>query len=125
MIGDSMTHTFVQWVTHALEIVGVSIIVVGAFATLIIFLRRLLGGGDRLEAFTAFRSNLGRSILLGLEFLIAADIVYTVAIEPSLNSVAVLAAIVAVRTFLSFSLSLEIEGRWPWQRGDGRRQPPR
>jgi uncharacterized membrane protein len=120
-----MTHTFVQWVTHALEIVGVSIIVVGAFATLIIFLRRLLGGGDRLEAFTAFRSNLGRSILLGLEFLIAADIVYTVAIEPSLNSVAVLAAIVAVRTFLSFSLSLEIEGRWPWQRGDGRRQPPR
>jgi len=124
-MGDSMTHTFVQWVTHALEIVGVSVIAIGALATLVNFLRSLLGGGDRLEAFTAFRSNLGRSILLGLEFLIAADIVYTVAIEPSLNSVAVLAAIVAVRTFLSFSLSLEIEGRWPWQRGDSRRQPPR
>ena len=120
-----MAHVFVEWVTHALEIIGVSVIVAGALATLIIFLRSLLGGGDRLEAFTAFRSNLGRSILLGLEFLIAADIVYTVAIEPSLNSVAVLAAIVAVRTFLSFSLSLEIEGRWPWQQGGGRRQPPR
>ena len=62
------------------------------------------------------RSNFGRSILLGLEFLIAADIINTVAVTPTLQSVIVLGAIVIVRTFLSFSLELEIEGRWPWQR---------
>ena len=62
------------------------------------------------------RSDLGRAILLGLEFLVAADIINTVAIEPTLESIAVLAAIVLVRTFLSFALEAEIEGHWPWQR---------
>lgn len=64
----------------------------------------------------AFRSNLGRSILLGLEFLVAADIINTVAVEPSVQSLIVLAGIVLIRTFLSFSLEVEITGRWPWQR---------
>ena len=64
----------------------------------------------------AFRSNLGRSILLGLEFLVAADIINTVAVEPTIQSLIVLAGIVLIRTFLSFSLEVEIEGRWPWQK---------
>jgi uncharacterized membrane protein len=58
---------------------------------------------------------LGQSILLGLEFLVAADIIRTVAVSPTLESVTVLAAIILIRTFLSFSLELEITGRWPWQ----------
>ena len=66
-----------------------------------------------------FRSSLGRAILLGLEFLVAADIINTVAVTPTLLSVAVLAGIVIIRTFLSFSLEVEIEGRWPWQRRKG------
>jgi uncharacterized membrane protein len=58
----------------------------------------------------------GRSILLGLEFLVAADIIRTVAVQPSLQNVAVLGLIVLIRTFLSFSLEVEIDGRWPWRR---------
>jgi uncharacterized membrane protein len=69
---------------------------------------------DKLIA--SFRSNLGRSILLGLEFLVAAEIINTVAVEPTIQSLIVLAGIVLIRTFLSFSLEVEIEGRWPWQK---------
>ena len=65
-----------------------------------------------------FRQQLGRSILLGLELLVAADIIRTVAITPTLNNVLVLGLIVVIRTFLSFSLELEITGRWPWQTSD-------
>lgn len=63
-----------------------------------------------------FRSGLGRSILLGLELLVAADIINTVAVEPTIESLLVLASIVLIRTFLSFSLKGEIDGRWPWQK---------
>jgi uncharacterized membrane protein len=59
-------------------------------------------------------SDLGRALLLGLEFLVVADIVNTVAIDPTLDSLAVLAGIVLIRTFLSFSLEAQLEGRWPW-----------
>ena len=69
--------------------------------------------GDR---YRLFRQQLGRSILLGLELLVAADIIRTVAVTPTLSSVSVLALIVLIRTFLSFSLELEITGRWPWQK---------
>ena len=62
-----------------------------------------------------YRQTLARAILLGLEFLVAADIINTVAVDPSFRSVGVLGMIVLVRTFLSFTLELEITGRWPWQ----------
>ena len=64
----------------------------------------------------AFRRRLARSILLGLEFLIAADIIRTVAVQPTIENLAVLDIIVLIRTFFSFSLEVESEGRWPWQR---------
>jgi uncharacterized membrane protein len=64
-----------------------------------------------------FREQLGRTILLGLELLVVGDIVRTVATEPSLMSVGILAVIVLIRTFLSFSLQVELTGRWPWQSG--------
>ena len=65
-----------------------------------------------------YRSNLGRAILLGLEFLVAADIIGTVSIDPTFESLGSLGMIVLIRTFLSFSLEVEINGRWPWEEGD-------
>ena len=67
-------------------------------------------------AFRGYRANLGRGILLGLELLVAADIIGTVAVTPSFQTLGVLAMIVLIRTFLSFSLEVEIEGQWPWRR---------
>jgi uncharacterized membrane protein len=68
------------------------------------------------DVYRRFRQQLGRTVLLGLELLVAGDIVRTVAASPSLTSVAILAVIVLIRTFLSFSLEVEITGRWPWQK---------
>ena len=109
-------------VTRIVELTGIAIIALGAFGTLAMFLYRLSRRENRDEAVADFRSSLGRAILVGLEFLVAADIINTVAVQPTLLSVAVLAGIVVIRTFLSFSLETEIEGVWPWQRGQRQRQ---
>ena len=108
--------------TRAIEVGGTAIIVIGVVLATARYLRDL-GSGSREDAFHRYRSGLGRSILLGLEVLVAADIINTVAIEPTLNSLAVLAGIVAIRTFLSFSLEVEIEGRWPWQKRNAAPNP--
>ena len=97
----------------AIDAVGVAVIAVGAVLAVFMTVgrsRREDGG-----AYEFFRRRLGRSILLGLEFLVAADIIRTVAVTPSGESVAVLGGIVLIRTFLSFSLQLEMTGAWPWQ----------
>lgn len=109
-------------VSRLIELGGVTIIAVGAAATTLIFLYRLVRREEMIGAYSAYRSSFGRAILLGLEFLIAADIINTVAVRPTLESVAVLAGIVLIRTFLSFSLELEIDGRWPWQRASGKKR---
>ena len=106
-------------VARLIELLGIAIIALGAFGSLLQFAWRSIDPANRAKAVTQFRANFGRAILLGLEFLIAADIINTVAVRPTLISVAVLAGIVAIRTFLSFSLEVEIEGRWPWQRRPG------
>ncbi len=109
---------WIHLATSVVEIVGTAIIVVGAFGTLAAFLIGLARGATSRPTLVAdFRSGLGRSILLGLEFLVAADIINTVAVEPTIESLLVLAGIVIIRTFLSFSLEVEIDGRWPWQKG--------
>ena len=113
----------IEGVTRIVELAGIAVILVGAIVAAVLYavaLRRTRPG----LAFAALRSNLGRSILLGLELLVAADIINTVAIEPTLDSVLVLGAIVLIRTFLSFSLEVEIEGRWPWQRDGGAAERP-
>ena len=105
-----------EWIATGIEIAGVGIIVVGALAATAVFLH---GGFTTLgwpAAYRRYRANLGRGILLGLELLVAADIIGTVAVTPSLQNLAVLGLIVLIRTFLSISLEVEIEGRWPWQR---------
>jgi uncharacterized membrane protein len=112
----SLLSAVVPPVVETLELIGVAIIAVGAAFTLAQFLLRLGRPRDGEDALVAFRSRLGRAILLGLEFLVAADIINTVIVELSLENVASLAIIVLIRTLLSFSLEAEIEGRWPWQR---------
>lgn len=108
-------HDVVEAVGTALEVVGVAAIALGiVWATFLAGSRR-----DADDPYREYRQRVGRAILLGLEFLVAADIVRTVAVSPTFESVGVLAALVAVRTFLSFTLELEIEGRWPWQRRRG------
>lgn len=104
----------IEIVGIAIDAVGVGVIVLGA-AIAMMAAARSLRGERRAGSYRRFRQQLGRSILLGLEFLVAADIIRTVAIEPSLSGVAVLGAIIAIRTALSFTLELEITGRWPWQ----------
>ncbi len=81
-----------------------------------VFARRLAGRMEFNRAYHGLRADLGRAILLGLELLVIADIIGTVAIQPTFHNLGVLAAIVAIRTLLSFTLELEVSGRWPWQR---------
>lgn len=99
----------------AVDVVGVGVMVAGAvLATFIAVTARFRKPST--AVYEPYRRNLGRSILLGLEFLVAADIIKTVAVTPTFTSVGVLALIVLIRTFLSWSLQLEIDGHWPWQR---------
>lgn len=109
----------VHWIARGIEVIGIAVILIGAVAALIRYGGELVRpSGDR--GIADLRAGLGRSILLGLEFLVAADIIATVAMEPTMESLAILAGIVLIRTFLSFSLEVEIEGKWPWQRSAGR-----
>ena len=121
---DYVITEVVPVVVQAIELVGVAIIAVGAAITLVQFLLAAGRRQDMAEAVAALRTNLGRAILVGLEFLVAADIIHTVLVDLSLESVAALAGIVIIRTLLSFSLEAEIEGRWPWQRGQRRPDQP-
>ncbi len=102
-------------VSELIDYAGVVIIAAGAAGGILLYLRDLFQRQMRNEeAYTNLRRFLGRSLLLGLEFLVAGDIIKTVAIEPTMDSVLVLALIVLVRTVLSLSLDVEIDGRWPW-----------
>lgn len=92
---------------------GVLIIVLG---TVVATVRFCVSGRRTAAPYRQLRQDLGRGILLGLEFLVAADIIRTVAVTPTLESVLVLGLIVLIRTFLSMSLQVELEGRWPWRR---------
>ena len=105
-------------IATAIEIAGVAVIVTGIVIATALFLHRGFATSAWADAFPRYRANLGRGILLGLELLVAADIIGTVAVEPSFTSLGVLALIVLIRTFLSLSLGVEIEGRWPWRRAE-------
>lgn len=99
-----------------LEGAGVAVIVVGIAVVVPVTVVRGLRAGDLRHWYRLVRQGVGRTIMLGLEILVGADIIRTVAQVPSLYQVAVLAGIVAIRTFLSFTLEAELEGYWPWQR---------
>jgi len=99
---------------YAIEAVGVLVVVIGSILSSVTFIRsyQQLPEGT---AYRTYRRQLGRSIMLGLEFLIAGDIIRTVIVADTLENVAVLGMIILIRTFLSVTLHLEVEGRWPWQ----------
>jgi uncharacterized membrane protein len=101
-------------VVDVVEGVGAAIMVVGALGAFLLFAQRVRRGTER--AYEQLREDVGRVILLGLEVLIIADIVLTIVVEPSLESVTVLGGIVVIRILLSFSLEVEIDGTWPWRR---------
>lgn len=109
---EATTNGWIHLVGICIEIFGVLVIVVGiAWSTLLCVHWRKY---DR--PYDAYKIRIGRSLLLGLEILVAADIVKTIAIELTFTSLGLLAGLVVVRTFLSWTLLLEIEGRWPWRR---------
>ena len=111
---DTLGHV-VHTLVRAIEGAGIGVIVVGALLATLAFARDVAGRRAFGEAYRSYRLNLGRAILLGLELLVAADIIATVATAPTFANLGVLALIVVIRTFLSFSLEVEINGRWPWQ----------
>ncbi|MBA3586623.1 MAG: DUF1622 domain-containing protein [Chloroflexi bacterium] len=100
----------------AIDVAGVLVILAAIIVAGIGFVRGIMGGLAYEVAYRTLRQSIGRGILLGLELLVAGDIIRTVAIEPTFTSVGVLAVIVLVRTFLSFSLEVELTGDWPWSR---------
>lgn len=115
----SVVTLLLEWIEVAalsLELLAVLIIIVVALVSTALFVYHFGRTRQRQLAFyTAYKLQLGRGLLLGLEMLVAGDVVRTVALEPTLTNVAVLGILVLIRTFLSWSITVEIEHRWPWQ----------
>jgi uncharacterized membrane protein len=105
-----------EQVARGFEVFGAAVLVVGLVWSLIVAVRTWRIHGGR-PAYQTLRETFGGALLLGIEVLVAADLIRTVAVTPTLESVAVLGLIVLIRTFLSFSLEIEIDGSLPWRRG--------
>lgn len=106
---------FVSYTAGAIEVFAIIVLLAGILLTILAGAAEFRRS-DAQRAFRTVRQWLGRTILLALELLVAADIIGTVALEPTISNLIVLAGIVLIRTFLSLSLEVEIEGRWPWSR---------
>ncbi len=121
----TMMRSLIEWVALGIEVLGVAVIVAGVLGVALTrgIVRYLFQVGTPGVEET-YKHQLGKTLLLGLEFLVAADVVRTVALEPTLNNVALLGLLVVIRTFLSWSLTVEIEGRWPWQTPSSKAKPP-
>src|SRR3954469_9694451 len=116
----------ISHVVRVVEAVGAGIMVFGGLGAFVVFMRRASRAQTAPGAYPGLRRDLSRCILLGLEVLIVADIVRTIIVDPTLESVAVLGIIVVIRILLSFSLEVEIDGVWPWHRRQfGSRAPER
>ncbi|MGA8853690.1 MAG: DUF1622 domain-containing protein [Christiangramia sp.] len=105
---------YIEYIARIIEVGGVLTILIGTILSVGKFLFSRQNAGKR--SYKILRQELGKGILLGLEILVAADIIATVVTEPTMNKVLTLGIIVVIRTFLSLSIELEIEGRFPWQR---------
>ena len=111
-----MVRVAIEWASLGIEVLGAMVIIAGVVQVTITHgTIRFLFKMEKPGAFESYKHQLGKTLLLGLELLVAGDVVRTVALEPTLNNVAVLGLLVLIRTFLSWSLFVEIEGRWPWQ----------
>jgi uncharacterized membrane protein len=121
--GGNVVHTIeaiVGYAALAIEVLAVAVIVIFTIGSTYAFVRRQTLRPDGVPAYDEYKVRLGRGLLLGLEILVAADIVRTVVLELNFENVAILGILVLIRTFLSWSLVVEIEHRWPWQL----RRPP-
>ena len=105
----------IEYAALLIELLAVGIIVIATLAATISYVRKLWARSAGLAGYEQYKVRLGRALLLGLEILVAADIVRTVALEPSMTNIGILALLVLIRTFLSWSLVVEMEHRWPWQ----------
>ncbi len=112
----------VEHIVRVVEAAGIAVLIIGGLVAFGGYLRDSLRAETRAVAYTRLRSALARVILLGLEILLLADIILTIVVEATLESVAILAGIVLIRIVLSFSLEVEIDGVWPWNRW--RTNPP-
>jgi uncharacterized membrane protein len=113
LILEEMVGHWLKLLGVGIELLAALVIVAGLGWSTWLFLRRQMAE----QHYEIYKIRIGRSLLLGLEVVVAADIVRTIAASPTLQSLGVLAGLVLIRTFLSWTLVLEIEGRWPWQRG--------
>jgi uncharacterized membrane protein len=121
MLTDAMEYAnAISDVVRVVEAVGAGIMVVGGFGAFVIFIARAAQPERRAGSYKDLRRNLGRSILLGVEVLIIADIVRTIVVDQTFESVVVLVGIVTIRIVLSFSLEVEMDGVWPWNRLRGK-----
>ena len=114
------SQTIVAWIEAAalvVEILAVLIIVSSVVFNVLHYAWRALRKGEDESLYRAIKARLSRSMLFGLEILVAADIVRTVALEATLESVVILGLLVLIRTFLGWALDVEVKGRWPWQSG--------
>lgn len=116
MIGSVTFEETMEQVVRGFELVGIGVLVAGSVFAFARFAVELVRGPGQ-QAYEGVRQAIGRAILLGLEILIIADIVQTITIDPTLESAVTLGLVVLVRTFLSFSLEIELEGVVPWRRG--------
>ncbi len=101
-----------------IEATAVVLLLIGLIYSTARFSFRMVRGQGGETAYRNYRRELGRTLMLTLEFLIAADIIETVAVDRSVESLGLLAGLVVIRTFLSFALEVDVTGRWPWQRAD-------
>lgn len=113
--GWEVAHDVSEWI----EVAAVTVIALTVVVSIAVMLREAVSGGGAAKSLWVFKQSFSRGVLLGLDLLIAADIIRTVTLDPTLENVAALGLLVVVRTFLSWALVLEAEGRWPWQRRDG------
>ncbi|HBX68181.1 MAG TPA: hypothetical protein DEH25_02015 [Chloroflexi bacterium] len=112
---------WIEWISILIEILAISWIFIGIFSsTAQYFLRLMRKSHTSLVRYTEYRHSLARTLMLGLEILVAADVVRTVALEPTFESVGVLGLLVVIRIILGWSLVVEIEGHWPWQPAHGK-----
>ncbi len=112
--GETLLY-WIEWASLIIEVVAVLIIMIAIVNALSRYVFRALIQPKEGDHYQSLKISLGKALLLGLEILVAADIIRTVALEATLNSVLVLGILVLIRTFLSWALVVEIEGHWPWQ----------
>lgn len=105
-----------EHVAQAFEVIGAAVLLLGLFVSVALAVRTMRRAADGPRAYQVLRQSFGGVILLGLEILVAADLVRTVAVAPTLQNVVTLGIIVLIRTILSFSIEVEIEGVAPWRR---------